>query len=160
MRSLCRIWKPSWQGMVMAELSYTAGKGPSTEPCEISVKEGRLIRLRACCPESGASMTLLLLPQKEGKVKKERAGVLWRTFSAAEVREFSHSLGDHNEIHQGAAPIVSGFQLAAALDEDFSFGSGRIRFHAPVRAGEPIYIEKTADGCVGYTEERCFVYEK
>lgn len=160
MQSLCQVWKPEWQGMVMAELAYLAGHEKSEGACDITIKEGRLIRLHAICPQSGASMTMILLPQKQGKAKKEQKGNFWRVFSVEAVRKFSRDLGDHNEIHQGEHPIVSGFQLLSSLQQDFSFVSGRIRFYAPVRAEEPIYIEKTETGCIGYTEQRCFVYEE
>lgn len=160
MRSLCQVWKPEWQGLVMAELAYLAGHRKSAGTCDITIKEGRLIRLRAVCPESGESMTMILLPQKLGEVKKEKNGEYWRTFSSEAVRKFSQDLGDHNEIHQGEHPIVSGFQLLVSLQQDFSFLSGRIRFYAPVKAGEAVYIEKTETGYIGYTEQRCFIVEE
>lgn len=160
MEALCQVWKPEWQGLVMAELSYDAGNGQGNETVSVTVKEGRLIRLRAFCGASGEAMTMVLLPQKQGEATQERKGVFWRTFSAEEVRTFSQNLGDHNEIHQGSHPIVSGFQLLTALRQDFSFTSGCIRFYAPVKAGESIYIEKTESGCTGYTLGRCFAYEE
>lgn len=155
-RSLCQIWKPEWQGMVMAELEYEAGERRA--PLKIQAKEGRLVKIMASYGETGEKVRMLLLPAK-GKVhldKAEQAGGFWKIFAPQEVRQFSSDLGDHNEIHQGNHPIVSGFQLLMELRKNETVTSMKIRFHSSIYAGEKVYLEKEGDTWMGYTDHLCF----
>ena len=155
-RALCRVWKPEWQGMVMAELSYAAGE--RTAPLDIQVKEGRLVKIVASYGESGERMEMLLFPTQGNDrfYQVERKGDRWKSFDAQEVRKFSSSLGDHNEIHQGDHPIVSGFQLLAELRQLEAAPAMKIRFHSSIYAGEKVYLKKEGDTWLGYTDHLCF----
>ena len=135
MRMLCGVWKDAWQGMVMAEISWKEGTPKAS--CGVHVKEGRLIRLSACT--DGGELSMVLLPFHAGKcLRKGREGEPWRLFTAKEVHHFSDALGDHNAIHQGSQPIVSGFQLLVSLVAMYPGEAIRLRFHHPVRAGEMV----------------------
>ncbi len=164
MSALCRAWKPEWQGLVMAELRYEAGRGESVGTYEITISEKRLIRVAAASMETGEAMSMVLLPLRKGEAlaaaETESGGNPWRTFLAEEVRAFSSALGDHNEIHQGARPIVSGFQILNALRETISYPSLRIRFHQPLYAGEPVTLVKEAGALKGYAGALCFTCEE
>ena len=155
-RALCKTWRPEWQGMVMAELSYAAGK--RTAPLDIQVKEGRLVKIVASYGEAGERMEMLLFHAKGNNrsYKMEREGDFWQSFDAPAVREFSLSLGDHNEIHQGERPIVSGFQLLWTLRQKISASSMKIRFHSSIYAGENVYVKQDEDAWKGYTDHLCF----
>ena len=91
--------------------------------------------------------------------RKEREGKPWRLFTAEEVHHFSDALGDHNAIHQGSQPIVSGFQLLVSLAAMYPGKAIRLRFHHPVRAGEMVYLKKEGDQLLGYTDTLCFAGE-
>lgn len=162
MQSLCQVWKPEWQGMVMAELSYRRGQAAVSPSYRVTVKEGRLVRISALDDATGEEMGMVLLPQKKGKAgeKTGPTGEPWRSFSADEVRNFSRSLGDHNAIHQGVCPIVSGFQLFSSLQEVDRFPSAKLRFYASIKAGEVVYLKRESQGWTGYTDTRCFSYEE
>ena len=157
-RQLCRVWKPEWQGMVMAELVYRPGKDG---PLERTIQEGRLVRVMLSRGQEGEEMKISLLPRKgePRSFPKERHGTYWRTFSAEEVEACSKALGDHNTIHQGKHPVVSGFQLLLALEKSIH-GALRFRFHAPIYAGDPIYLEKEKGKWMAYTHQLCFVCEE
>lgn len=156
MRMLCGVWKKAWQGMVMAEISWEEGKPKASRG--VHVKEGRLIRLSAGI--EGGTLSMVLLPLREGKCpRKEREGEPWRSFTAEEVHRFSDALGDHNAIHQGAQPIVSGFQLLVSLAAMYPGKAIRLRFHHPVKAGEMVYLKKEGDQLLGYTDTLCFAGE-
>lgn len=116
MKALCIAWKEEWQGMVMGVLRYSRGEGDTHGLCKVSCSGRRIVRVRVT--KGTADMSILLFPPSE-KAGKERngQGSLWCRFSAEEVRSFSLSLGDHNEIHQTPRPVVSGFQIALALAE-------------------------------------------
>ena len=43
-RSLCQIWKPEWQGMVMAELEYEAGERRAPLKIQVGEDHGLLWR--------------------------------------------------------------------------------------------------------------------
>lgn len=88
-----------------------------------------------------------------------RRGEPWRLFTAEEVHHFSDALGDHNAIHQGSQPIVSGFQLLVSLVAMYPGKAIRLRFHHPVRAGEMVYLKKEGDQLLGYTDTLCFAGE-
>jgi hypothetical protein len=160
MQALCREWKAEWQGLVMAELRYERGAGVAAS-YEINIKEGRMVRVAASA-ETGERMSMILLPLKKGKSDgtREAEGEPWRVFSAEEVRGFSKGLGDHNEIHQGTHPIVSGFQILNALGEVVSAPSLRIRFHHPLYAGEMVSLAKEEGMVKGYAGALCFTYEE
>ena len=101
-----------------------------------------------------------VLPFHAGKCpRKGREGEPWRLFTAAEVHHFSDALGDHNAIHQGSQPIVSGFQLLVSLVAMYPGKAIRLRFHHPVRAGEMVYLKKEGDQLLGYTDTLCFAGE-
>lgn len=78
---------------------------------------------------------------------------------AAVYRKGGPSLGDHNAIHQGSQPIVSGFQLLVSLVAMYPGEAIRLRFHHPVRAGEMVYLKKEGDQLLGYTDTLCFAGE-
>lgn len=158
-KSLCSLWRPSWQGMVMGELKYRKGPGGSG-PYKVSATGRRIVRVYAVSP-SEERMDLMLFPAAgfAGGGRKEAGGTYWHTFSADEVRRYSASAGDHNEIHQTDCPIVSGFQIAegmAALEGAPDF---RIRFHYPVRSGEAVSLRKEGKVIYGMTDVLCFVWE-
>lgn len=156
MRMLCSVWKDAWQGMVMAEIFWKEGTLKAS--CGVHVKEGRLIRLSACT--DGGELSMVLLPFQAGKYpRKGREGEPWRLFTAEEVHHFSDALGDHNAIHQGSQPIVSGFQLLLSLVAMYPGKAVRLRFHHPVRAGEMVYLKKEGDQLLGYTDTLCFAGE-
>ena len=103
---------------------------------------------------------MVLLPFHAGKCpRKGREGEPWRLFTAEEVHHFSDALGDHNAIHQGSQPIVSGFQLLVSLAAMYPRKAIRLRFHHPVRAGEMVYLKKEGDQLLGYTDTLCFAGE-
>ena len=103
---------------------------------------------------------MVLLPFHVGKCpRKERKGEPWRLFTAEEVHHFSDALGDHNAIHQGSQPIVSGFQLLVSLVAMYPGKAIRLRFHHPVRGGEMVYLKKEGDQLLGYTDTLCFAGE-
>ena len=103
---------------------------------------------------------MVLLPFHAGKCpRKGREGEPWRLFTAEEVHHFSDALGDHNAIHQGVQPIVSGFQLLVSLVAMYPGKAIRLRFHHPVRAGEMVYLKKEGDQLLGYTDTLCFAGE-
>lgn len=160
MRALCRCWKPAWQGMVMAELAYRGGNGKPSG-YRVAAKEGRLVRVSAEDAGSGECMRLILMPPRSGAQAARGAsgepGKRWRTFSAEEVRTFSAALGDHNIIHQGPRPIVSGFQMAEALSRDFPAASFTLRFQAPLYAGEEVRLVQEENEIRGYAGRLCFV---
>lgn len=164
MAALCRAWKPEWQGLVMAELCYEEGQGAGSADYEIKISERRLVRVAASAKETGETMSMVLLPLRKGEVsapmETENDGKPWRTFSAEEVRAFSSALGDHNEIHQGARPIVSGFQILSALRESISYPAVRIRFHRPLYAGEMVSLVEEAGMVKGYVGALCFTCEE
>lgn len=163
MRALCRVWKAEWQGLVIAELRYERGEEGGAASYEVTVSERRLVKVAAVSKETGERMAMVLLPLRNHSSRGETEtaeGMLWRKFSAEEVRDFSASLGDHNEIHQGARPIVSGFQILSALAERFPWRGMSIRFHQPLYAGEEIYVA-TDDGKVrGFSGGLCFTCEE
>lgn len=141
MKALCIAWKEEWQGMVMGVLRYSRGEGDTHGLCKVSCSGRRIVRVRVT--KGTADMSILLFPPSE-KAGKERnsQGSLWCRFSAEEVRSFSLSLGDHNEIHQTLRPVVSGFQIALALAERKNFKTFHIRFHHPLYAGEAVYLKR------------------
>ncbi len=164
MAALCRAWRPEWQGLVMAELCYEEGQGAGVADYEIRISERRLVRVTASAKETGEAMSMVLLPLKKGEalapVEMESMGNPWRTFSAEEVRAFSTALGDHNEIHQGTHPIVSGFQILSALRESISYPAVRIRFHRPLYADEMVSLIEEAGTVKGYAGALCFTCEE
>ena len=155
MKALCTAWKEEWQGMVMGGLRYSRGEGDTYEPCKVSCSGRRIFRVRVT--KGTADMSILLFPpsQKAGK-EWNGEGALWRRFSAEEVRSFSHSLGDHNAIHQTPRPMVSGFQIALALAEGKNFNTFHIRFHHPLYAGEAVYLKKEGKTIYGFSQVLCF----
>lgn len=58
-------------------------------------------------------------------------------FSASAIRAFTLSVGDTNEIHQGAHPVVPGLMIMEAILEETPCGAAglMVRFHHPVWAG-------------------------
>ncbi len=164
MSALCRAWKPEWQGLVMAELCYEEGQGEGfPREYEITISERRLVRVAAAQKETGEVMSMVLLPLRKGnnpEAAAESHGTPWRAFSADEVRAFSSALGDHNEIHQGARPIVSGFQILAALKDSISYKKLRIRFQRPLFAGEMVTLVEEAGALKGYAGALCFTCEE
>ncbi len=162
MRALCWVWKAEWQGLVMAELRYERGEGATTS-YEVTVSERRLVKVAAVCKETGEQMMMTLLPLKNPMSRGETEtaeGTLWKKFSAEEVRTFSASLGDHNEIHQGARPIVSGFQILSALAERFPWQGMCIRFHQPLYADEDVYLAIDGGRVQGFAGGLCFTCEE
>ena len=164
MSALCRAWKPEWQGLVMAELCYKEGQGAGSADYEITISERRLVRVAASAKDTGEAMSMVLLPLRKGEAlataETECRRKSWRTFSAEEVRAFSSALGDHNEIHQGAHPIVSGFQILRALRGAISYPAVRIRFHQPLYAGEKVSLVEEAGTLKGYAGALCFTCEE
>ena len=164
MSALCRAWKPEWQGLVMAELCYKEGQGAGSADYEITISERRLVRVAASAKDTGEAMCMVLLPLRKGdalaSMETENDGKTWRAFSADEVRAFSSALGDHNEIHQGAHPIVSGFQILSALRESISYPAVRLRFHQPLYAGEKVSLVEEAGTLKGYAGALCFTCEE
>ncbi len=164
MEALCRTWKAEWQGLVMAELRYERGEDDGAAPSyEVTVSERRLVKVAAVSKETGERMAMVLLPLRNqiSRGETETAeGTLWRKFSAEEVRAFSARLGDHNEIHQGARPIVSGFQILSMLAERFPWKGMCIRFHQPLYAGEDVYLSETDGKVRGFSGELCFTCEE
>ncbi len=162
MEALCRTWKAEWQGLVMAELRYERGE-EGVASYEVTVSERRLVKVAAVCKETGEQMMMTLLPLRNSMSRGETEtaeGTLWRKFSAEEVRDFSANLGDHNEIHQGARPIVSGFQILAALAERFPWRGIIIRFQQPLYAGEDVYLSETDGKVRGFSGGLCFTCEE
>lgn len=155
MKALCTAWKEEWQGMVMGGLRYSRGEGDIYGPCKVSCSGRRIFRVRVT--KGTADMSILLFPSSK-KAGKERngQGSLWCRFSAEEVRSFSLSLGDHNEIHQTLRPVVSGFQIVLALAEGKNFNTFHIRFHHPLYAGEAVYLEKEGKTIYGFSQVLCF----
>ena len=158
-KSLCSLWRSSWQGMVMGELKYRKGSG-GFGPYRVSASGRRIVRVSAVSP-SGERMDIMLFLAAgfAGGGRKAEGGAYWHTFSADEVRNYSASVGDHNEIHQTENPIVSGFQIAeemAALEGEKDF---RIRFHYPIRSGEAVSLLKEGKMVSGMTDVLCFVWE-
>ena len=155
MKALCIAWKEEWQGMVMGVLRYSRGEGDTHGLCKVSCSGRRIVRVRVT--KGTADMSILLFPPSE-KAGKERngQGSLWRRFSAEEVRSFSHSLGDHNAIHQTPRPMVSGFQIALALAEGKNFNTFHIRFHHPLYAGETVHLKKEGKTIYGFSQVLCF----
>ena len=158
-QSLCTLWRPSWQGMVMGELKYRRGGG-SGGPYKVAASGRRIVRVSASS-EAGERMELLLFPAAgfAGGARAGEAGVSWHRFSADEGRRYSASLGDHNEIHQSERPIVSGFQIAeemGALEGDRDF---RIRFHYPIQSDEMVSLRKEGKAIYGVTDVVCFIWE-
>ncbi len=164
MEALCRTWKAEWQGLVMAELRYERGEDDGAAPSyEVMVSERRLVKVAAVCKETGEQMMMTLLPLRNSMSRGETEtaeGTLWKKFSAEEVRDFSASLGDHNEIHQGARPIVSGFQILSALAERFPWRGMCIRFHQPLYAGEEIFLAADDGKVRGFSGGLCFTCEE
>ena len=107
----------------------------------------------------GAFYGAPFFPCGEKCPRKEREGEPWRLFTAEEVHHFSDALGDHNAIHQGLQPIVSGFQLLMSLVAMYPGKAIRLRFHHPVRAGEMVYLKKEGNQLLGYTDTLCFAGE-
>ena len=155
MKALCTAWKEEWQGMVMGGLRYSRGEGDTYGLCKVSCSGRRIVRVRVT--KGTADMSILLFPPSK-KAGKERngQGSLWHRFSAEEVRSFSHSLGDHNAIHQTPRPMVSGFQIALALAEGKNFNTFHIRFHHPLYAGETVYLKKEGKTIYGFSQVLCF----
>lgn len=155
---MCSIWDPSWQGMVMGSLYYYPGNGSGTGSYEMTRKEGRLVRLSLKNTTTGEEMRMILFPFREGETKKQETlpeGDFWTSFSPEDVRTYSQEAGDHNAIHQGSHPIVSGFQLLSSWLADFPQKEAvEMRFFAPVYADENIFISK--DGMTGFTDKMCF----
>lgn len=154
MGALCRAWKPEWQGLVMAELRYEVGRGGSSRPYDITISEKRLVRLSASSKETGEAMSLVLLPLRGRltETEEETAGRPWRRFTAKEVQDFSRSLGDHNELHQSAHPLVSGFHILFALKEMISAPALRLRFHQPLYADQMLWLAEEEGVVRGYAE--------
>lgn len=158
-QSLCSLWRSSWQGMVMGELKYRKGSGGSG-PYRVSASGRRIVRVSAVSP-SGERMDLMLFPVAgfAGGGRKAASGAYWHTFSADEVRKYSASVGDHNEIHQTDSPIVSGFQIVEAMEGLEGKQDFRIRFHYPVRSGEAVSLRSEGKTVSGMTDVLCFVWE-
>ncbi len=158
---LCRLWEPCWQGMVMGKLTYRKGTEKSGGNFISKVSHHPVLSFSVLEKESHESINILLFPFKEKEEEKEGGkGKVWRSFTTHEVREYSRRMGDHNEIHQSSHPIVSGFQLAEALGEDFPFSSYmKIRFQHPVYSGETIRLEVDGPIILGYTDNLCFKVE-
>ena len=160
---ICTLWKPEWQGMVMGELWYRKGRGSAPGNYKVSLTEKRRIRLILSDEEKGEKMGLLLFPvsgKEAGAVERPDESEYWRSFSVGEVRGYSRDRGDHNEIHQTDRPVVSGFQLAEALQEKYALVSFRIRFHHPVFSGEAVYLQQDGGRVSGYSDRLCFILEE
>lgn len=159
-RALCRTWKPQWQGMVMAELVYRRGESSGIPAVE--VREGRVIRLTTRYDHSMEGLSIVLFPFKASKPK---AMTPWEgddsiSFSEERVHQDSTLLGDHNEIHQGENPVVSGFEILLEMEPYFSEKSIKIRFYAPARAGDSIFLHQEKGKITGYTDHLCFICEE
>ncbi len=154
MSALCSVWKSEWSGLVMAELRYEVGEGGASERYDITISEKRLVRLSVSSKETGETMSLVLLPLR-GRLTEEgeeTAGRPWRRFTAKEVQDFSRSLGDHNELHQSAHPLVSGFQILFALKEMIAAPALRLRFHQPLYADQMLWLSEEPGVVRGYAE--------
>lgn len=161
-QKLCTLWKPEWQGMVMGELKYNTGNGISRGNFETSFSERRFIKLSVRDRDTGETISIILFPFSGNQkgLPAEPAGKYWKIFSPGEVRAYSRSMGDHNEIHQSSHPVVSGFQILEELAKLYPAESVRLRFHHPLCSGEPLYLKEEESRIQGFTDVLCFTMEK
>ncbi len=103
-------------------------------------------------------MVLLLPPHKKANASAEPLPphlTPWKTFSAEEISTAAHLVGDHNGIHQGDRPIAGGFLLLSSIAaREPGHKRYKIRFHAPVYAGEAVSLAEDTSSVLAYAGGR------
>ncbi|WP_110953714.1 hotdog family protein [Anaerosinus massiliensis] len=102
------------------------------------------------------SMTLFLhvtiqsLDEKSGVPDK---AVAWKTFHKREIYDFSQRVGDINTIHLTERPVVQGLLILETIAQYFTaFREIEIKFMKPIYAEDPVYLESTETGMIGYSD--------
>lgn len=155
-RALTGLWDPSWEGALMASLTYNAGTGAAQSyRAEVRASGRRVLRLTASGSgtEEQLSMMLVLPPHKKKEHTQARIapmqGPFWKRFLAEEISEAALRVDDHNGIHQGKRPVAGGFLLMESIIREFpGHREYRLRFEAPVYAEDAVYLEPAASGAV------------
>ena len=75
----------------------------------------------------------------------------WRVFSPQEILDFVDSVGDQNEIHRSACPVVPGLFLLQQIAVELSLANQlELRFLQPLYAGQMVSIHKDKNIWRGY----------
>ena len=75
----------------------------------------------------------------------------WRVFSPQEIIDFVDSVGDQNEIHRSACPVVPGLFLLQQIAAELSLANQlELRFLQPLYAGQMVSIHKDKNIWRGY----------
>lgn len=75
----------------------------------------------------------------------------WRVFSSQEIIDFVDSVGDQNEIHRSACPVVPGLFLLKQIAVELSLANQlELRFLQPLYAGQMVSIHKDKNIWRGY----------
>lgn len=146
-----------YEGAMIAKIRYQRlgdTSGAETFKNEI-VKSSEMMMVLKCTGYAGETaveaLTLYLIMNAEVKAPEALPadtdmGDLWYTFSKEEVADFSHTTGDTNSIHLTEHPVVQGLFLLKKVAEEYdSFTDYKkidIRFHYPVYAENPVYLNK------------------
>lgn len=156
-KALTGLWDPSWEGALMASLTYTVGEsGNGPYQTEIQQSGRRVLRLKAVSGAKESLVMMLVLPPHRQREEVQDVefpveSFLWKRFSKEEISSAALRVDDHNGIHQGTRPIAGGFFLMESIVHTFpGHRRYRLRFEAPVYAGDAVYLEPLSCGVTAY----------
>lgn len=87
----------------------------------------------------------------------EDHGILWRSFTKEEIRNFSHLTGDINSIHLAENPVVQGLFILKELCHTTESNEIEIKFVYPTYGNNPVYIKQEGNIIKGYSNSKlCF----
>lgn len=159
-RALCQHWRTAWERAVIGWLVYRPGQNVDIDAWDVTVRTGRLIHFycQRRCPQGAEVEMVLVLPMaimqrqqaKPVPLTSERVA-WWCRFSQTEIEASARRLGDHNPIHYGTKPVVSGFLLLERLVTAYPGKvCYRLRCREPIFADEAVAVIELDTGVHGY----------